>query len=85
MWEKVKTVYSMVNLFVFSLRHELKYNSLESTAILDFCATLNKLLLTLSPDLGVDEILAGFLRLTNVCVDNSITGGKLILLSNHES
>ena len=70
----------MVNLFVFSLRHELKYNSLESTAILDFCATLNELLLTLSPDLGVDEIFAGFLRLTNMCVKNIITGGKLVLL-----
>ena len=70
----------MVNLFVCSLRHELKSHSLESTAILDFCATLNKLFLNLSPDLGVDEILAGFLCLTNVCVKNSITGGKLVLL-----
>ena len=81
MWEKVKTVYSMVNLFVCSLRHELKSHSLESTAILDFCATLNELLLTLSPDLGVDEILAGFLCLTKVCVKNSITGDKLVFLS----
>ena len=84
MWEKVKTVYSMVNLFVYSLRHELKYHSLEYTAIIDFCATLNELLLALSPDSGVDEILAGFLCLTNVCVKNSITGGKLVLLGVRE-
>ena len=71
----------MVNLFVCSLRHELKSHSLESTAILDFCATLNELLLTLSPDLGVDKILAGFLCFTNMRVKNSITGGKLVLLS----
>jgi hypothetical protein len=78
-WEKIKTVDSMVTLFHCSLRHEVINHS--GDTVLEFDAALNELL-SQSSGSTVYAIFAAFPRLSNSCAENE--GSDLILLRVQE-